>query len=146
MLIDVQGLLSDAQAVTATAFSTNSYDPGNVSPLRNLGRKALRAVIKVLADVTAAGAATVTFELGEADDSAGTNFTAFYTSAAIPKATLVKGYTPVDIPLPDTGTKRFIMARYTVGTGPLTAGSFTTALVLSTDHQRVYPDGYTQGA
>lgn len=145
MLIDVQGLLSDNQAVTATAFSTNQFDQGANAPRRNLGRKELRLIIETLETVTAAGAATVTFELGEADDAAGTNFTAFYTTPAIPKATLVAGYNPVDMPLPDTGSRRMLMVRYTVATGPLTAGKFTAVLVLSTDHQRIYTDGYTQG-
>lgn len=146
MLIDVQALLSDNQAVTVTAFSANQYDQGATAPRRNLGRKELRLTVECLETVTAAGAATVTFELGEADDAAGTNFTAFYTTPAIPKATLVAGYNPLDMPLPDTGARRMLMLRYTVGTGPLTAGKFTAALVLSTDHQRIYNDGYAQGA
>ena len=146
MLRDVQTVLSDNQAVTATAFTTNSYDVGNTSPLRNLGRKDMRAICKVRTAAAAAGAATVTFELGEADDSAGTNFTAFFTTAAIGKATLVAGYQPFDIPLPDTGTKRYIMGRYTVATGPLTAGNFDLDLAIGSDHQRIYADGYTQGA
>lgn len=146
MLRDVQTVLSDNQAVTVTAFSTNSYDVGNSSPLRNLGRKDMRALCKVRTAATAAGAATVQIDIGEADDSAGTNFTPFFSTAAIGKATLVAGYVPVDVPLPDTGTKRFIMARYTVATGPLTAGNFDFDLSIGSDHQRVYPDGYTQGA
>lgn len=146
MLRDVQTVLSDNQAVTATAFSTNSYDVGNTSPLRNLGRKGMRAVLKVRTSATAAGAATVVFDVGEADDAAGTNFTSFFTTPAIGKATLVAGYTVLDIPLPDTGTKRFIMGRYTVATGPLTAGNFDLDLAIGSDHQRVYTDGYTQGA
>lgn len=146
MLRDVQTVLSDNQAVTATAFSTNSYDVGNSSPLRNLGRKEMRAVLKVRTSATAAGAATVVFELGEADDAAGTNFTPFFSTAAIGKATLVAGYTVFDIRLPDTGARRFIMGRYTVATGPLTAGNFDLDLVLGADHQRIYADGYTQAA
>lgn len=146
MMRDVQTVLSDNQAVTVTAFSQHSYDEGAGSPLRNLGRKELRAVCRVRTTVLAAGAATVVTELGEADDAAGTNFTALFTTAAIGKAALVAGATVFDIPLPDTGVRRFLMARYTVGTGPLTAGSFDLDLVLGSDHQRIYPDGYTQGA
>jgi len=146
MLRDVQTVLSDNQAVTATAFSTNSYDVGNTSPLRNLGRKVLRAKLTCRTTTAAAGAATVTFDIGEADDAAGTNFTPFFSTAAIGKATLVAGYVVFDIPLPDTGTKRFIMGRYTVATGPLTAGAFDLDLVIGSDHLRVYADGYTQGA
>lgn len=141
MLLDRETLLSDAQAVTATAFSTNSYDQSSQG--RNLGRKDLRVFITTLVAATAAGAATVTFEVGEADDAAGTNFTALFTSPAIGKAALTAGAVPVDIPLPDTGTKRYLMVRYTVATGPLTAGTFTAALVRGSDHRRAYNDGYT---
>lgn len=143
MLIDKEALLSDNQAVTATAFSTNSYDL--TTQLRNLGRGDLRIVIETLETVTAAGAATVNFEVGHADDTAGTNFVAQFSSGAIGKATLVAGYAPIDIPLPDTGAKRHLLVRYTVATGPLTAGKFTAALVRGSDHQRAYADGYTQG-
>lgn len=146
MLRDVQTVLSDNQAVIATAFTANSYDVGNSSPLRNLGRKYMRVVCKCRTTTAAAGAATVQFDIGEADDAAGTNFTPFFSTAAIGKATLVGGYTVFDIPLPDTGARRFIMGRYTVATGPLTAGNFDMDLTIGSDHQRVYPDGYTQGA
>lgn len=144
MLMDAQTLLSDAAAVTVTAFTGNQYDGGNVSPPRNLGRKDLRAVVTCSEAALAAGAATVTFEIGEADDAAGTNYQTLVAGPAIGKAALTVGSKPFDVPIPDT-TKRFIMGRYTVGTGPLTAGKFTFAIVRGTDHQRAYPDGYTQG-
>ena len=143
-LIDRQALLSDKQAVTVTAFSSDQYDTGNVSPSRNIGRFGLRAVFSVDETALAAGAATVTFELIEADDAAGTGANVIASSAAIGKAALTVGARPFDIPIPDT-SKRFIMARYTVGTGPLTAGKFSCALTRGSDHQRAYPDGYSQG-
>lgn len=142
MLVDRQTLLSDRQAVTVTAFSTDQYDTGALTPSRNIGRlNDLRAVFTVQQAVTAAGAATVTFELIEADDAAGTGANVIASSAAIGKAALTAGSTPFDIPIPDTN-KRFIMGRYTVGTGPLTAGLFSLALLRGSDHLRAYPDGY----
>lgn len=147
MLIDKETLLSDEQAVTVTAFSSNSYDTGNVSPARNLGRTSpgIRAIFNVDEAATAAGAATVTFEIGHADDAAGTGFVALATSAAIGKAALTLGAVPFDVPIPDNA-KRFIMGRYTVGTGPLTAGKFSLALVNGTPHQRAYPSGHNPSA
>lgn len=145
MLIDRQTLLSDRQTVTATAFSTDSYNLGAGSPSRNMGRVGLRAVFTVDEAAAAAGAATVTFEVIEADDSAGTGAVVIASSAAIGKAALTVGAKPFDIPIPDTN-KRYIMARYTVGTGPLTAGKFSCALVNGSDHQRAYPDGYNSPA
>lgn len=146
-LQDKETLLSNEQAVTATAFSTNSYDTGNVAGGRNIGRSNadLRAVFTVDAAVTASGAATVVFEIGEADDAAGTNFVALAATPAIGKAALTLGAKPFDVKIPDT-TKRFIMARYTVATGPLTAGAFTCALQIGSDHQRAYPSGHNASA
>lgn len=141
-LIDVQNLLSDEQAVTVTAFSANQYDLGAGSPSRNIGRFGMRAVATVDEAALAAGAATVLFEVGEADDAAGTGFVAFYAVGPIGKAALTLGAKPVDIPIPDTN-KRFIMGRYTVATGPLTAGKFSLALMRGSDSQRAYPDGYS---
>ena len=140
-LIDVQNLLSDEQVVTATAFSSNQYDLGAGSPSRNIGRFGMRAVFTVDEAALAAGAATVNFELGEADDAAGTNYTILMQSGAIGKAALTLGAKPFDVPIPDT-SRRFILGRYTVATGPLTAGKFSLALMRGSDHQRAYPDGY----
>ena len=145
MLIDKETLLSDEQAVTATAFSANQYDTGGISPTNNRGRQGLRAVFTTSIAALAAGAATVTFEIGEADDAAGTNFRVLASSGPIGKADLTIGSKPFDIPLPDTN-KRFLLARYTVATGPLTAGKFSCALVCGSDHQRAYADGYNSPA
>lgn len=144
MLIDRQNLLSDGQAVTATAFTTDQIDLGNHGVLRNVGREGLRVICTCSETALAAGAATVNFEIGQADDAAGTNYSALFTSAAIGKAAILANTVMFDIPLPDT-TKRFLIGRYFVGTGPLTAGKFSMAIVGSTDHQRYYNDGYTQG-
>lgn len=142
MLVDRQTLLSDKQVVTATAFSADQYDTGALTPSRNIGRlNDLRAVFTCSQTALAAGAATVTFELIEADDAAGTGAVVIASSAAIGKAALTAGSKPFDIRLPDTN-KRFIMGRYTVATGPLTAGIFSLALLRGSDHQRIYPDGY----
>lgn len=144
-LRDRQTLLSDAQAVTATAFSVDQYDTGNMgagNPARNLGRDFadLRAVFTVGAAATAAGAATVNFEIGSADDAAGTNFTPHAQSGPIAIANLTAGAVPFDVALPDH-TRRFVMARYTVATGPLTGGTFSCALQIGSDFQRGYRRG-----
>lgn len=142
MLVDRQTLLSDRQVVTVQAFSTDSYDLGAGSPSRNMGRlNGLRAVFTCQLAALAAGAATVTFEIGEADDAAGTGYQILAASAPIGKAAILAGTKPFDVPIPDT-TKRFIMGRYTIGTGPLTQGTFSLALLRGSDHLRNYPDGY----
>ena len=141
-LLDRQTLLSDAQAVTATAFTVDQYDTGNVAGGRNIGRsnRDLRAVFSVDTAPTAAGAATVDFQLGEADDAAGTNFTVLASSGARAIASLPLGTVALNAKLNDT-TRRFIMGRYVVATGPLTAGQFTCAVQIGSDFQRNYPRG-----
>lgn len=143
MIVDRQALLSDEQAVTATAFTTDAYDLGAGSPSRDIGTgNHIRAVCTVDEAAAAAGAATVAFELGVADDAAGTNFTALTSIAALGKATLTLGYKVFDVQVPSGGARRYLLGRYTVATGPLTAGKFSMALVLNSDNLRSYATGY----
>lgn len=140
--IDVQNLFSDEQAVTVTAIGSNQIDVGAMTPKRNIGRANGRIVFTVDEAATAAGAATVTFEVVEADDATlTTNATVLAASAAIGKAALTQGAKPFSVALPDT-TRKYIGVRYTVATGPLTAGKFTAAYVLDDDHNRSYASAY----
>lgn len=149
MIIDKLDLFSDLQAVTASAIS----DVRDLGPLsgntgRDLGAgEPLWLVILVGTAVTAAGAATVTFSL-ESDSTAdlATSATVHWTSAAIAKTALTAGAVVAKIPLPLGPTanyERFLGVRYTVATGPLTAGTFTAALVRSVDSYRSYQDAIT---
>lgn len=125
------------QAVTATAVSTNSVDTnpcgiGGNQP-NDLGRgEALEIAISTLVAATAAGAATVNFELIQADDAAlTTNVETLVQTGPIPKASLVIGaLVPLHLDRAAPYTpRRYIGVRYTVSTGPLTAGTFTAAIV-----------------
>jgi hypothetical protein len=127
----VSGALT-GQAVTATAVSTNSIDaaPAALNQLTDIGRgENTQITVHVAQTVTAAGAATVNFELIQADDFAlTTNVETLGQTGAIPKATLVAGARialqwPRAMPY---APRRYIGVRYTVGTGPLTAGAFAT--------------------
>jgi hypothetical protein len=140
-LIDKQALLSDEQAVTATAFGQFWYDTGTQA--RNIGRIGERLKFTVDEAATAAGAATVTFEVGDATDDSGTGFTVLASSAAIGKAALTLGASPFDVALPDN-TQRYIGVRFTVATGPLTAGKFSAFFTGEggSGHQRAYTSGY----
>lgn len=142
-LMDVQAMFSDKQVVTATAFGSNFYDTQAIK--RNIGRAGQRLKVTNDVGVTAAGAATVTVEVIGADNSDGTgNTTVIASSGAIPKATLAAaGAVALDLSIPDTN-QRYIGVRYTIGTGPLTAGSFTAAIVGEggSGHQRTYGSGY----
>lgn len=140
MIIDSQLEFSNAQAVTATAISTNVYDQRvTANLLRDIGAgDDLYIAITCQEAALAAGAATVTFSL-ESDDNAGlSSATVHFATAAIGKAALVVGMNPIYIKLPVGSYERFLGVRYTVGTGPLTAGKFTAQLVTDIQNARIY--------
>lgn len=143
MILDKQLMVSDAQAVTATAVSTNAIDTQLASPIRDVGTgEEMRMVITCGLAALAAGAAVVTFEVIQADDAAlTTNVEVLAGTGPIGKAAIVAGYTALDIVLP-RNTRRYIGVRYTVGTGPLTQGTFSAGLVHDGDRQKTYPSGY----
>lgn len=143
MYLDKQLTVSDGQNVTVTAVSTDAIDLSAAVPIRDVGvGEELRMVITTGLAALAAGAATVTFELIQADDAAlTTNVEVLAATGAIGKAVIVAGYTAMDIVLP-RNTRRFIGVRYTVGTGPLTQGRFTASLVHGNDRQKAYASGY----
>jgi len=147
MILDLQTKFSDLQAVTSTAISTNVIDLiQGTSPTtmdEGIGDGVWLNIIVGKA-ATAAGAATVTFSL-ESDSTAdlATSATVHWTSAAIGKATLVAGYQVARIKLPSDNYERYLGVRYTVATGPLTAGTFLAFLTISAQRNVIYPAGYT---
>lgn len=141
MILDKGNLVSSAQAVTSSAGSTDVID---LSQARAIGDgEELEFFVNVDTAATAAGAATVTFQVQTDDNSAFSSPTTLIQTDAIPKATLVAGY-QIKIPLPDGATpERYLRLYYSVATGPLTAGAFTAGLVLDVQNSRAYPSGYT---
>lgn len=141
MILDKGNLVSSAQAVTSSAGSTDVID---LSQARAIGDgEELEFFVNVDTAATAAGAATVTFQVQTDDNSAFSSPTTLIQTDAIPKATLVAGY-QIKIPLPDGATpERYLRLYYSVATGPLTAGAFTAGLVLDAQNSRAYPSGYT---
>jgi hypothetical protein len=137
MLVDKFLMFGELQAVTATAASTDYLD---FSAFRNvgIGPNNVELFCFVGTAVTAAGAATVTFSLECDDNSAFSSATTLYTTAAIGKATLVAGYNALaGVKIPE-GCERYVQLRYTVATGPLTAGTFTAGLCLAGQSFRAY--------
>jgi len=130
MILDKENQLSDSQAVTASAASTNTIDQGKSG---NAYGNELFFLVQVREAVTAAGAATVNFQLETSDASDFATKSTLIDSGAIGKAVLTANTEPVKIRVP-AGAKRYIRAYYTVGTGPLTAGKFDIFLA---SHVRV---------
>ena len=129
MILDERTEFADALAVTASAIS-DVIDLGAAPTLQDIGNgEQLYLVVGVDTTVTAAGAATVTFSL-ESDSTAdlATSATVHAATAAVPKATLVAGYVAWVIALPQAAYERYLGVRFTVATGPLTAGKFNAFL------------------
>lgn len=151
MYVDKQIEFSDSQAVTATAVSTNVYDTypiGNgtvANTARDLGEgEDAYLIIQVDTTATAGGAATVqvTLESSSTSDLA-TNPTVHFTSTAFPLAQLTGGRTLMSVHLPAGLYQRYVGVRYTVGTGPLTAGAFSAFVTKDRQLFRAYSKGYT---
>lgn len=132
---------SDSQAVTATAVSTGIVDLGATPATRNLGAvDDLYLTIVCTETAAAAGAATVTFSL-ESDSTAdlATSATVHTSTGAIGKAALTAGAKVAQIKIPNGDYERYLGVRYTVDTGPLTAGKFDAFLTSSQDSWKAYP-------
>lgn len=133
------------QAVTATAVSTNTID---LSQARDVGAgETLFARFYVDTAVTAAGAATVRFEVITSASADLSSPTVIGASGDIGKASLTLG-ARVSVPVPANLItplgQRYLGVRYTVSTGPLTAGTFTAFITTADDNaQKSYPSGFT---
>lgn len=138
MLMDLQSMFSDKQAITVTAASTNVIDFGaagtpkhaKAAVTRDIGKgRPIPIVVTVNQTFTDVGSdATLTVALQVHDDDA---FGAPTTvvSQVFALATLVAG---VDLPpfyVPEGVKQRYARLYYTVTSGPMTAGKITAGLV-----------------
>lgn len=144
MILDAQNLLSDAQALTATAVSDNAIDLGNVTPKRDIGAgepMCLMFQVDVAADFTT-GNETYQFDLIQ---SANANLSSSTTleSRIIAASLLTAGsihYVPIP---PGAVTARYLGANYTLG-GTTPTLTVTCALMPQKDtvSLQTYAKGY----
>lgn len=132
MITDRELTASNEQVVTVTAVSIDSVALDGLF----VGRPGdnFRAYAQVDQTFTAAGAATMTIEVIQATNGAlTTSVDSLYTTGPIALAGLVAGGKSfeLDIPMPKN-TKAFIGFRYTIATGPMTAGKITAGFVPGT--------------
>lgn len=132
-ILDNELTFSNAQAVTATAVSTNVVDLG-VDRDIGIGEPVYLAV---QVGAAFAGLTSLTVELQTSADNS--TWSTLYNSGAIPLADLTAGAQPVRVVVPSR-TERYLRVNYTVaGTG--TAGTVTASLLLGPDGYRAYPAG-----
>lgn len=147
MILDTQSKFSDAQAVTVTALATNVLDLRQSTSLALADEGVdidMWLVVQVGTAFTAAGAATMTITI-ETDSTAdlATSATVHFSTAAIAVATLVAGYRAVAVKLPSDLYERYLSVRYTIATGPMTAGTITAFLTPDLQRNVIYPVGFT---
>ncbi|HCQ8627385.1 TPA: hypothetical protein OME93_001351 [Klebsiella pneumoniae] len=122
MLLDQQALFSAAQAITATAASTNVIDTGSNKDVGKYGDIPL--LIQVVEGFNNLTSLTVTVQT---DDNSAFSSAADVLSMTNPLASLVLGYKSPVITLP-MKMERYIRLNYTVtGTAP-TTGKVTAGI------------------
>lgn len=171
MYLDAQSILSNAQAVTATAVSTGTYDTAGLGvgqPVTNrfgtatnfgqdLGgggpaASAPQLVVAVSKAFTAAGSATLRVQLQAAVDTNNTGTPGTWDTIDqtddIPVANLVVNAAQplVSFTIPDRyqgqNFPRFYRLNYVVSSGPMTAGNVNAALLTGIDDVPFYPPNF----
>ena len=121
--------LAEAQVLTASAPGNRVINRGQPINDNGFNRSSPIIVVQTKAALLAAGAATLVVTIETSVDEAFTAPIVIYTSAVIPKASLTANKEVLKFPFP-AGSKQFVRAYFTVGTGPFTAGAvdvFTVA-------------------
>lgn len=140
MILDKNLLFSSAQALTATAASTDVIDLANARDI-SPGEK-ISGFVLVTTVLESAGASTLQVMVqGSTDNS---TYNTYWESEAIAKASLTAG-TRIDFevprPTPGRSLPRYMRLTYTVAVANFTGGAVTAGLVLGRDDQRAYPPG-----
>ncbi len=144
MITDAFLRLSEAQAVTASAYSTNTID---LSVARDVGAgEETHAVFTI--DQSFATATSVTLEIVVSANANLSSHATLVQTPAIPIAQLTAGRSPIAIRMPRTIAnalgQRYLGARYTIGGSNATAGQITCNIVKDVqDIGKLYPSGFT---
>lgn len=130
-ILDTSLILSNAQAITTTAYSENVIDLGTPDTwnARSGQARELPINLDITEDFDASGGATLTIVVlsGTSATAGSGTVTTHYSSSAIPKASLLAAaslnalfrlFVPHD-------ARRYLYLQYVVATGPMTAGKIT---------------------
>lgn len=161
MYVDKQLEFSDAQAVTSTAISSNVYDTltkttgaatisgattGNTRLDLGGQFQDLYLVIQTAVAITDTGSdATLVATFETADDvGLSTNNTVLLSSGTLAFATYATAGSQILVAkLPSALYRRYIGVRYTVASGPFTAGAIDAFLTTSPQINRIYKSAFT---
>jgi hypothetical protein len=150
MFMDQDLLFSDAQAVTATAASSNYADlgplfSGNLN--RDIGVSEMYISISVDVAMTDSGSdSTIAVSLETDDNTSFSSAATVATLVTIPAVTAAGTKYFVRLPIATTVPyERYIQLRYTAANGNLTTGSFTAALVKNIDKYVSYKSAVSTG-
>ncbi|SAZ49178.1 Uncharacterised protein [Enterobacter kobei] len=137
MILDKLLMFSEAQAVTAGGASTDVID---LCPIDGTRRDIgvgypLEFWANVNTTATAAGTATLNVQLQTSPDNS--TWTTLYDSGTLALAALTAGKRLFSAKVP-AGVQRYLRVNYVVGTGPLTAGAFTSGINLDVDNNTSY--------
>lgn len=144
MILDAFNEFSDAQAVTSTAISTNVIDLGPVTDntLRDIGNgEEIYLVVTTNTACTDGGSdATLTVSLeSDSVEALNSSATVHYTTGALAFAAFKDaGSVLAMVRLPAGSYERYLGVRYTVASGPLTAGAFDAFLTKDVQRWRDY--------
>lgn len=159
MYVDSQLEFSNSQAVTSTAISTNVYDlfstaagaeATEITPNTRLdvglGEDVWAICNTVVTATDTTSDATLTVEVISADDAAlTTNVQVHLSTGALAFAAFATaGTNLLRARLPSLASRRYIGFRYTVASGPLTAGQFDAFFTVGgVDANRIYKSAFT---
>lgn len=137
MIFDKLGLFSNAQAITASAASTDIVDfgaPG--TPIRaaaalsqDLGKSIIPIRVQVVTTFATLTSLTVSWQMD--NDEAFGSATTVWASQAVPLASLVAGYVFNVQHVPLLSEERYGRLLYTVGGSNATAGAVTAGFVVA---------------
>lgn len=152
MIMDMQNLFSNEQAVTVDAISTNVIDLGPLSAgnlIRDIGAGEplyLHVLVTTAFTTGDAGVLTVTLE-SDSTANLATSATVHMTAITIvAAATLVAGYwIAKGLTIPSGAYERYLGLRFTTTTGDMTAGKVTAWLSNNRYDDRTYESGFSTG-
>lgn len=146
MIMDKTNLLSEAQAITVTARSTNIIDLGAPGTpvkgnalIRDIGKGIkIPFLLRVNTAFTTGDAASLAIAIQTDNDEAfGSPLTIMSVSGLL-VASLVKGFVPPGFDyLPHNIKERYLSVLYTVTVGSFTGGKIDAAIVADTDQHMV---------